>query len=78
MHMAGGVHGGRGMHVHPVHPPWVRPWLHLYSRESWTSCSLFPFVRYLLSVSLPLAAKPDNVSVLHLKVSLVNSSLSCT
>jgi hypothetical protein len=22
MHMAGG-----GMHVHPVHPPWVRPWL---------------------------------------------------
>ncbi len=19
--------GGRGMHVHPVHPPWVRPWI---------------------------------------------------
>jgi hypothetical protein len=28
MHMAGGGDaqgGGRGMHVHPVHPPWVRP-----------------------------------------------------
>jgi hypothetical protein len=26
MHMAGGgdAQGGRGMHVHPVHPPWVR------------------------------------------------------
>jgi hypothetical protein len=29
MHMAGGgcTGGGGGMHVHPVHPPWVRPWL---------------------------------------------------
>jgi hypothetical protein len=28
MHWVGeGMHrvGGRGMHVHPVHPPWVRP-----------------------------------------------------
>jgi hypothetical protein len=27
--MAGGGDaqgGGGGMHVHPVHPPWVRPW----------------------------------------------------
>jgi hypothetical protein len=30
MHMAGGrgcTGGGRGMHVHPVHPPRVRPWV---------------------------------------------------
>jgi hypothetical protein len=30
MHMARGGDaqgGGGGMHVHPVHPPWVRPWL---------------------------------------------------
>jgi hypothetical protein len=28
MHMAGGgcTGGGGGMHVHPVPPPWVRPW----------------------------------------------------
>ncbi len=26
IHMAGGdAKGGGGMHVHPVHPPWVRP-----------------------------------------------------
>jgi hypothetical protein len=41
MHMAGGgcTGGGGGMHVHPVHPPWVRP------------CRRVPYIlpyRYLL------------------------------
>jgi len=36
MHMAGGgdAHGRGGMHVHPVHPPWVRPCLYLISEKT--------------------------------------------
>jgi hypothetical protein len=39
MHMAeGGMHrGGGGMHVHPVHPPWVRPWLLGYEKKDRTA-----------------------------------------
>jgi hypothetical protein len=35
MHMAGGgCTGGGGMHVNPVHPPWVRPCSGATPRES--------------------------------------------
>jgi hypothetical protein len=29
--------GGGGMHVHPVHPPWVRPWAWYWAYLRWVS-----------------------------------------
>jgi hypothetical protein len=29
--------GGGGMHVHPVHPPWVRPWFGLWCHKDYAS-----------------------------------------
>ncbi len=40
--------GGGGMHVHPVHPPWVRPWVYIME-DSAMAASKNRFYSYKIS-----------------------------